>query len=120
MRPIAVARGVKPEQMQEEDRMPRSQPLIQHGIRLSAFQQRFELVQDVVIQLRCIYPGISLTRFLENGNIPEVKSSSSASYIHIKTLLFSSSGSSSLRPSIGGGANIGKMSGLPKEKVVEE
>jgi hypothetical protein len=67
MRPIAVARGVKSEQMQKKDRMPRSQPLIQHRIRLSAFQQRFELVQDEVIELRCIYPGISVTRFLENG-----------------------------------------------------
>jgi hypothetical protein len=51
---------------------------------------------------------------------PDVKSSASALYIHIKILRSSFSGLSSFLPCGGGGAKIGRMSGLPKENVVEE
>ena len=97
--------------------MRRTQPL--HGIRLSSLKQRFELVPHEVIEPRRIYLHISIPSPQQERNVPEVKSSSSPLYIHIKIFLSWLSGWSSFLPSTGGGAKIGRMSGLPKENVVE-
>jgi hypothetical protein len=49
-----------------------------------------------------------------------VKSSSSSLYIHIRTFLSTSTGSSSLLPSGGLSPKIGKMSGEPKVNDVDD
>jgi hypothetical protein len=99
--------------------MRRPQSSVQRFIGLSTLEQSLELVEDKVIQACCVYAQSAAIREREQDE-PDVKSSASASYIHIRIFRSASSGSSSFLAFGGGDAKIGRMSGLPKENVVEE
>jgi hypothetical protein len=112
--------GIQSQKMQEEHRMPRPQSSIQRGIGLPTLKQSLELVEDKVVQSCCVYAQLAAIRERREEDEPDVKSSASASYIHIKIFRVPSNGSSSFLPFGEGDAKIGRMSGLPKENVVEE
>jgi hypothetical protein len=112
--------SIQAQKMQEEHSMSRAQSSIQRGIGLPTLKQSLELVEDKVVQSCCVYVRSAAIRKRREEDGPDVKSSASASYIHIKIFRSSSKGSSSFLPFGGGGAKIGRMSGLPNENVVEE